>query len=92
MPKLTFSLDDETVATLRRSAQRSGKAQSAIVREAIALHAEREDRLSPEERARLVAVLRRIGSRPPTRPQADVDAELDTLRKSRRTGWTRHAR
>jgi hypothetical protein len=89
MPKLTFSLDDETVAALRTAARRTGKAQSLIVREAIAHHTAREERLSEDDRQRLLAVLRRVGARPPTRPQADVDRELHDIRTSRRTGWSR---
>ena len=41
MPKLTFSLDEESVQMLRRVAARSRKPQSLIVREAIAQYAER---------------------------------------------------
>jgi predicted DNA-binding protein len=92
MPKLTFSLDDETVQTLRRAAERTRKPQSLVVREAIAQYAAQEDRLSEAERARLLGVLRRIRSRPPTRPAAAVDRELREIRRSRRTGWSRMAR
>lgn len=89
MPKLTFSLDTETVETLRRAARRLGKPQSLIVREAIALHAAREHSLSQEDRDRLLGVLRRIGARPPSRPQTGVDRELEDLRRARRAGWSR---
>ena len=92
MPKLTFSLDAETADLLRREARRTGKPQSLIVREAIALHAEREDQLSADDRSRLLGVLRRIGARPPGRPQASVDKELQEIRRSRRAGWSRPVR
>lgn len=92
MPKLTFSLDDETVAALKKAAQRSRKPQSLIVREAIAQYAAREDRLSDAERERLLGVLRRIGKRPATRSEAEVDRELAAIRRSRRTGWTRSSK
>lgn len=92
MPKLTFSLDDATVDALRQTAQRHRKPQSLIVREAIAYYAAREDRLPDEERERLLAVLRRIKSRPPTRTAAAVDAELQDIRRTRRTGWSRTPR
>ena len=36
MPKVTFSLDDETVRLLRRVSEQKRKAQSLVVREAIA--------------------------------------------------------
>jgi predicted DNA-binding protein len=92
MPKLTFSLDDGTVETLRQAAARTGKPQSLIVREAIAQYASQEARLTDDERDRLLAVLRRIRRRPPTRPGAEVDRELREIRRSRRTGWTRPSR
>lgn len=92
MPKLTFSLDDETVEILRRTAQRTRKPQSLIVREAVAEYAAREDRLSDADRDRLLGVLRRIRKQPATRPQDEVDRELRDLRQSRRTGWSRTTR
>jgi predicted DNA-binding protein len=92
VPKLTFSLDDETVETLRNAAARSGKPQSLIVREAVAQYAAREDRLSDADRERLLGVLRRIRKRPATRRAAAVDRELQDVRRSRRRGWTRPSR
>lgn len=92
MPKLTFSLDDETVATLRAAAARSRKPQSLIVREAIAGYAAREERLDDAERERLLGVLRRMKKRPASRTQADVDRELREIRQARRTGWNRGPR
>ena len=92
MPKLTFSLDVETVETLRAAARRTGKPQSLIVREAIAIYDEREDRLSDAERDRLLGVLRAIRKHPSSRPQAEVDRELSEIRRSRRTGWSRSTR
>jgi hypothetical protein len=92
MPKLTFSLDDETVDTLRKTAARTRKPQSLVVREAIAQYAAREDLLTDPERERLLGVLRRIRTRPATRPQAEVDEELLAIRRARRTGWSRPAR
>jgi len=92
MPKVTFSLDSDTVAALKKAAERSRKPQSLIVREAIAEYTARDARLSPAERDRLLGVLRRIGSRPATRSEADVDRELRDVRRSRRSGWTRSSR
>jgi len=92
MPKLTFSLDEESVQTLRRVAERSRKPQSLIVREAIAQYAEREEVLSPEERDRLLGVLRRIKQRPATRSKSAVRDELQEIRRSRRAGWSRPVR
>jgi predicted transcriptional regulator len=92
MVKLTFSLDDSTVRLLKDTAERSRKPQSAIVREAIAHYAAREDILSAGERDRLLGALREIKRRPPTRPTAEVDRELRDIRRSRRTGWSRPVR
>ncbi len=92
MPKLTFSLDEETVEALRQAARRTRKPQSLIVREAIAQYTAREDLLSEEDRDRLLGVLRRISRRPATRPPAEVDRELKEIRNSRRTGWARGSR
>jgi hypothetical protein len=92
MPKLTFSLDEETVEALRKAARQSGKPQSLIVREAIADYTTRDERLSDADRDRLLGALRRIRSRPSTRSQAEVDRELRQIRRSRRIGWSRPPR
>ena len=89
MPKLTFSLDDETVRLLRRVSEQQRKAQSLVVREAIAEYGAREDRLPDEERERRLTVIRELTSQPPTRSSGEVDRELHDLRRTRRTGWTR---
>jgi hypothetical protein len=89
MAKLTFSLDDETVRTLRRVAELKRKPQSLVVREAIVEYAAREDTLADDERARRLNVLRDLQSQPPTRPQKDVEREISDLRRDRKTGWTR---
>ena len=86
---MTFTVDEETVAILRRTAARLKKPQSAVFREAIRDFAERSDRLSPEERERMLAVLDRMMARKPTRPQAEVDAEIAEIRAARRTGGRR---
>jgi hypothetical protein len=92
MGKVTFTLDDETVRTLRKVALRTRKPQSLIVREAVAQYAAREETLADDERERLLGVVRQIKRRPATRSEADVKHELEAIRKSRRTGWSRRAR
>ena len=92
MAKLTFSLDDATVRTLRETADRHRKPQSVIVREAIAEYAAREETLPAVERDRLLGVLRGIKGRRPTRPASEVDGELGEIRRSRRSGWSRPVR
>jgi len=92
MPKLTFSLDEGTVETLRQVAARTRKPQSFVVREAIAQYAACEPHLSEGDREHLLGVLRRIKTDPPTRPAAEVDRELREIRRTRRTGWSRASR
>lgn len=89
MVKATFTLDEETVRTLRKMAERTKKAQSLVVREAVAHYAAKEDKLTDEEREHKLQILRELGSQLPTRPQAEVDRELRELRSSRRAGWVR---
>ena len=92
MVKLTFSLDEATVRTLKETAERHRKPQSLIVREAIAQFASQENTLSSDERERLLGVLRGIKGRRPTRPVSEVDRELGEIKRSRRTGWSRPVR
>jgi Arc/MetJ-type ribon-helix-helix transcriptional regulator len=89
MAKLTFSMDDDTVRTLRRAAERTGKTQSAVVREAITRYEANTDRLTEEERQRMVRLFDELLSRPPDRTQAEVDAEIREIRRARRHGGRR---
>ena len=91
MAKATFVLDDETMREIRSLALRKRKPQSHVVREAIALYARQEDRLTDEERRRRLDVLDAVLALPATRAQADVDAELRDIRHARRTGWRRRS-
>ena len=88
MVKVTFTLDDDTVARLRRISIRLAKAQSQVVREAIREYEVRSTKLSEEERARMLAVVDRMMKEPPTRAAREVDAELAHIRKARRR-WSR---
>ena len=87
--KVTFTLDDETVRSIRRLAEQTRKPQSLIVREAVACYAGREDLLSEDERRQTLALLRELGEKLPTRPRDEVARELSELRESRQTGWER---
>ncbi|HYS25406.1 MAG TPA: ribbon-helix-helix protein, CopG family [Vicinamibacterales bacterium] len=87
MAKLTFSLDEETVAKLRKTAARLRKPQSMVVREAIARYAAEEDKLSDEERARLLEVIDRFMKLPPSGSHKDAEREIREIRRSRRIGW-----
>jgi Arc/MetJ-type ribon-helix-helix transcriptional regulator len=92
MVKVTFSLDEATVAHIRRTAERLGTAQSHVVREAVAEYAARADRISEKERLRALTVLEALRQAPATRPASAVDAELRAVRDDRRKGGRRSAR
>jgi predicted transcriptional regulator len=87
--KLTFSVDDETAETLRKTAARLGKSQSLVVREAVAEYAARAGRLTESERRQMLAVVDRIMQSPPTRPSSAMARELRTVRLARRHGGRR---
>lgn len=89
MPKLTFSLDEATVTTLKRLARRSRKPQSLVVREAIARYGEHPHRLSPEETAARLRGFDALMVNIPARPKAETDRELTALRRARRQGGRR---
>jgi len=91
MVKVTFSLDEQTVEQIKRAAERLGKAQSHIVREAVAEFAARTDRLSERERLRLLGVLEGLQKAAPTRNAPAVDDELKAVRAARRQGGRRSA-
>ena len=84
MIKVTFTLDEATVDQLRRTATKVRKPQSRVVREAIGEYAARADRLSEDERHRMLAVLDRAMRRRPSRMAAEVDVELREIRAARR--------
>lgn len=88
MVKVTFTLDENTIASLRRIASRFGKPQSHVVREAVREYEARSTKLGEEERARMLSVVDRMLKEPPTRSAAQVDAELRDIRTSRRR-WGR---
>jgi predicted transcriptional regulator len=89
MVKMTFTVDEQTVETLRRIASRLNKPQSVVFREAIRDYAERAGRLSNDERQRMLAVLDRVRSSKSARTNADVDSEIESIRKARRAGGRR---
>ena len=88
MVKVTFTLDDQTVERLRRTASRLAKPQSYVVREAVREYEMRSTKLSDEERERMLATVDRMVQERPTRTAAEVDAELGEIRGSRRR-WGR---
>ena len=84
MAKVTYSLDDATVGRIRRAAERLGKPQSHVVREAVAEYDARTDRLSEAERLRMLAVLDRWREEQAPRARESVESELREIRLSRR--------
>lgn len=89
MVKVTFTFDDQTVETLRRTASRLKKPQSAVVREAIHDYASRTGRLSEEERTHMLKLFDRMVARIPRGSQKQADAEIAEIRAVRRTGGRR---
>lgn len=89
--KVTFSLDDETVARLRTAAERLGLPYSQVVREAIAEYGARIGRLSDAERAAMLRTFDRLLPAVPAGPASAVDEELRAIRATRRRGGRRAA-
>ena len=83
--KVTFTLDDQTIERLCNAAERLKKPKSEIVRDAVADYHERIGKLSEAERLRLLKILERMRSSPPTRPQAEVDREIAEILNQ--NGW-----
>jgi metal-responsive CopG/Arc/MetJ family transcriptional regulator len=86
---MTFSLDDDTVARIDRTAARLGMSKSGVVREAVREYAARTGMLSEEERLRMLRVFDEVMERIPARPQSDADREIKALRAARRAGGRR---
>lgn len=84
--KATFTLDEETVARLRRLSSRTERSKSELVREAILDYSERRERLSDRERLQLLRSYDELVPEIPERPAAEVDAELAAVREARRSG------
>ena len=92
MVKVTFTLDDETVRSIRAMAERLGTAQSQVVREAVADYAARTDRVGERERLRVLSILDGLRQAPASRSASAVDAELRAVRAARRVGGRRSPR
>lgn len=84
--KVTFTLDEATIARLAKAAQRLDKPKSQVVREAIREYSDRIGKLSEQERLRILSVFDEVVPRIPERPQEEVSAELRALRAARRQG------
>jgi len=89
--KVTFTLDQATISRLQEAATRLTMPKSEVVRAAIAEYYERLGRLSESERLRLLRAFDELVPRIPARSAAEVDRELKSIRRARRTGGRRHA-
>jgi predicted transcriptional regulator len=92
MVKVTFTLDEATVARLRRAAARLARPQSQVVREAIRDYADRVGKLSEDERLRMLRAFDALMPQIPRRPAAAVVAEIEAVREARRRGGRRQRR
>jgi hypothetical protein len=90
MAKVTFTVSDDTVRTLKDTAARLGKPQSLVVREAIAEYAARAGQLTEAERRRMLKALDDLAAAQSTKSAADVDRERRDVRRARRAGGRKH--
>jgi metal-responsive CopG/Arc/MetJ family transcriptional regulator len=89
MKKVTFTFDDRTVSSLERTAARLSKSKSQVVREAIRAYGETVDRLSDEEREKMIRLFDDLTEKIPDRPRAEVEKELEEVKRNRRSGGRR---
>ena len=89
--KVTFTLDERTIARLNEAAGQLAKPKSEVVREAIQDFHDRLGRLSERERIRKLQLFDYWVPKIPTRAPAETDRELRALRRSRRAGGRKSA-
>jgi hypothetical protein len=87
--KVTFTLDEATLASLARAARRLDQPKSRVVRDAIREYGERIGKLSEAERLRLLRVFDEVVPRIPERSVEEVETELRAIRAARRGGGRR---
>ena len=87
--KVTFTLDQTTIARLQEAAERLAKPKSEVVREAIHDFHDAIGRLSERERQSMLRVFDHLVPRIPARPAAQADKELKAVRAARRAGGRR---
>jgi len=84
--KVTFTLDQPTIARLQDSATRLSLPKSEVVREAIQDFHERIGQLSERERLGMLRTFDEMVPRIPTRSLRSVTNELSAIRRARKTG------
>jgi hypothetical protein len=87
--KVTFTLDQATLARLRDSAERLSIPKSEVVREAIHEFFDRIGRLSDSERLKMLRTFDEVVPRIPERGVRAVEEELRGVRRARRGGGRR---
>ena len=87
--KVTFTLDELTIARLTEAAARLAIPKSEVVREAIQEFHQRIGRLSERERLRLLAAFDELVPRIPARDVLEVEREIQAVRQARRRGGRR---
>lgn len=89
--KVTFSLDEQSIARLNQTAARLGKPKSEVVREAIAEFHAKSDRLSEADRLRMLRIVDEMATEPPTRSREEAEREKAEVRRARRSGGRIHS-
>lgn len=84
--EITLTLDEETIQQIESAAERLGKSNGEVVEEAVANYQPIPDRLTEAERQRMMKALEVLRTRPPSRPQEEVERELKELRLARHGG------
>ena len=92
MVKMTFTLDETTVAVLKRIAKRLQRPQSYVLREAISHYEPHAGQLTKAESKQRVALFDQLIAAIPERPSSETDSELRELQLSRRKGWQGRSR
>ena len=87
--KVTFTLDETTIARLNETADQLAKPKSQVVRDAILDFHDRLGRLSERERLRKLQLFDELVPKIPVRPTAETERELRDLRRTRRAGGRR---
>jgi hypothetical protein len=84
--KVTYTLDDATIARVESASERLRMPKSQVIRDAVADFHESIGRLSEKERQRQLHVLRDLVPSIPSRPLPEVEEEIAEIRASRRAG------
>jgi hypothetical protein len=84
--KVTFTLDETTIARLQDSATRLSLPKSQVVREAIQDFHERIGQLSERERLRMLRAFDEMVPLIPKRSLRTVTIELNAIRRARKAG------